>query len=84
MQYNHIRLLLCSYFYYLKSFICLTGQVDEWQSLGNFNVPNSSQQSRRRAHDDVEDDAAPGGKRQDLEHLPYNGKFSVSSTVLFF
>ncbi|XP_067932190.1 microtubule-associated protein futsch-like isoform X3 [Watersipora subatra] len=50
----------------------VAGQVDEWQSLGNFNIPNPSHeapQGRRRAHEDAVEDNMPAEKRRDLDAM---------------
>lgn len=45
----------------------VSGQVDEWQSLGNFNVPPQNV-AKRPSHDDVVDGDLPAEKRRDIKH----------------
>ena len=45
----------------------VTGQVDEWQSLGNFNVPQ--QTNKRPVQDDIADEDLPVEKRRSNKPL---------------
>ena len=45
----------------------VTGQVDEWQSLGNFNVPQ--QANKRPVQDDIVDEDLPVEKRRSNKPL---------------
>ena len=57
----------------MATLLLFLGQVEEWQSLGNFNVP---QQTRRRAHEDESDESVPAEKRRDMDDDLSRGKHS--------